>query len=53
VDNGFDLAYGLKTSYTYFRLWFLAECAEMDKKKKYFNDDLINLSICKDGDDYD
>jgi hypothetical protein len=53
VGNGFDLAHGLKTSYKDFILWYLAECAEVYKKKKYFNDDLINLSLCKDEDDHD
>ncbi|MBK8079424.1 MAG: hypothetical protein IPK25_03495 [Saprospiraceae bacterium] len=54
VGNGFDLAHGMKTSYSDFILWYFQKCWEAAKKtytrnpkfheENYYSNELINIS---------
>jgi len=43
IGNGFDLAHGLKTSYSDFLLWYLKDCGQKKLYNTNFNDELIKL----------
>ncbi|MBL1411086.1 AbiH family protein [Sphingobacterium faecale] len=54
IGNGFDLAHGLETGYKDFILWYMSQCANRYTANQcYFQDELIDLSPCRDEDDYD
>lgn len=44
IGNGFDLAHGLKTSYTDFLLWYIKQCVHKKANAKEYNDGLIKLT---------
>jgi hypothetical protein len=43
IGNGFDLAHGLKTSYKDFLDWYICNAYKEFRKKKYYNDRLIEI----------
>lgn len=43
IGNGFDLAHGLKTSYSHFLLWYFNQAISTFNKKNKYEDALISI----------